>query len=70
MGAVVDIDLHLQFGVKPTEHLLRHLYTGNDTLLFNQQFRLAHRILRNAAQRSVVAIANVLGKRQINEPVD
>jgi hypothetical protein len=31
--------------------------------------RLAHCILRNTTQRGVVAIANILGKREVNESV-
>ena len=62
------LDLHIR--VETPEHLLGNLDTGQDAVFLNQQMALAHSILRNTTQRGVVAVANVLGKREVNQPVN
>ena len=62
--------LHLHRGVKAAEHLFGNLHTCQNTVFLNQQMRFSHRVLRNTAQRGMVAIADILCKRQINQSVN
>ena len=62
------LDLHLR--VEAVEHFLSDFHAGQDTVFLNQEMALAHRILGDAAQGGMVAVANVLGKRQVNKSVD
>ena len=61
--------LHLHIRVEAMEHLLSHFHTGQNTIFLDQQMALAHSILGDAAKRSVVAISDIFGKRQINQSV-
>ena len=67
LGAIVYQHLHLQCGVKATEHLLSHLYASQYAIFLHQQATLAHSVGRYATQRGVVAIAYILGKTQVYE---
>ena len=66
---VLDVNLDLQFGVEAAEHLLGYLHTGEDAFFLYQQLALAHGICRDAAQGSMVSVAYVLGKGEVNEAV-
>ena len=62
--------LHLHGGVETVEHLLGHFHASQNTVLLDEQVRLTHRILRDAAQCGMVAVADILCKRQINQSVN
>ena len=69
MGAILDENLHLHGGIKTAEHLLGYLHACKHALFLDEQFRLAHGIFRDAAERGVVAIADILSKGKVNQPV-
>ena len=62
------LDLHLS--IETVEHFLGYFHASQNTVFLNQQMTLAHRILGDTAQGSMVAITNVLGKRQVNKSVN
>ena len=62
--------LHLHGGVEAAEHLLGNLHTGEDAVFLDQQMRLAHRVLRDATERGMVTVTDILGKRQIDKSVN
>ena len=69
MGSVFDIDFHLHCGVEATEHFLGYLHTSEDALFLDEELALSVGISRDAAERGVVAIANVFGKGEIDESI-
>ena len=52
--------LHTKLRVKIVYHFLRHFHSGKDSLCFYDQLLATHCRLGNAAERCMVAIANVL----------
>jgi hypothetical protein len=70
VGAVLHEYLDLHVGIKAAKYLLGYLDACQDAVLLDEQVALAHGVLRNAAQGGVVAVANVFGKRQVDEPVN
>ena len=69
-SAVTHEHLDLHIWVEATEHLLGNLHTSQNAVFLDEQMRLTHRILGNTTQGSMVAVADVLGKRQVNQPVN
>ena len=69
-GAVLHEHLDLHLRVEATEHLLGNLHTSENTILLDEQMRLSHRILGDATEGGMVAVTDILGKRQINQSVD
>ena len=67
MGAVMDEDLHLERRVEAVEHLAGNLHAREHALLLDEELALAHRLLGDAAKGGVVAVANILGKGQIDQ---
>ena len=51
------------------KHFLGYFHTGQDAVFLDEQPRLAHGIFGNATQGGMVTIADVFGKRQVDEPV-
>ena len=70
MGAVLHEYLDLHVGIKAAKYLLGYLDACQYAVLLDEQVALAHGVLRNATQGGVVAVANVFGKRQVDEPVN
>ena len=68
--SVAHQHLHLHRWIEAAEHLLGYLHTSQYAVFLNEKMALTHCIFRNAAEGGVVAVANVLGKRQVDEPVD
>ena len=61
--------LHFHVRIEATEHLLRDFHSGQHALFLDEQLGFSHGIRRNTAERSVVSIAYVFGKSQINQAV-
>ena len=66
-AAVMDEDLHLERRVEAVEHLAGNLHAREHALLLDEELALAHRLLGDAAKGGVVAVANILGKGQIDQ---
>ena len=69
-GTILHQHLDLHRRIETMEHLLGNLDACQDTIFLDEQMRLTHGILRNTTQRGVVTIANILGKRQVNQLVN
>ncbi len=69
MGAVLDIDGHLELGIELLEHPAGHLDTCEHALLLDDEALHAALVGRNGAESGVVAVAHVLGKRQSEQIV-
>ena len=52
--------LHAAFRVEVIDNLLRHLYTGNYSCIFDDKLLAAHLSRRDATERGMVAVANIL----------
>ena len=66
---VLDEHLHFHVRIEATEHFLGDFYSGQHAFFLDEQLGFSHGIRRNTAERSVVSIAYVLGKGQINQTV-
>ena len=62
--------LHLHGGIETVEYLLGYLHTSQNTVFLDEQMTLTHRVVRNTAQGGMIAIADILGKRQVNQSVN
>ena len=69
-AAVAHQHFHLHLRVETAEHLLGHFHASQDAILLDEQMATAHGILWDAAERGMVAVADILGKRQVNQSVD
>ena len=69
VSTILDINLDLHFGVEAVEHLLGNLYSSKDAFFLDKELAFAHFCLRNATQRRVVAVTDILGKGQVYQPV-
>ena len=68
-GAITDQHLYLHVGIEAGKHPFRHLHTSQDAVFLDQQSTLPHRILRDAAKSGMVAISDILRKREIYQSV-
>ena len=69
MSAVANEHLYLHCGVEAGEYALGYLYTCEYAVLLNQQMRLAHCCVGDAAEGCVVTIAYVLSKCEVDKAV-
>ena len=69
-AAIAHQHLHLHLRIETAEHLLGNLHASQDTVLLDEQMRLAHRVLRNTTHGGMVAITYIFCKRQINQSVN
>ena len=69
-GTIAHQHLHLHLRIEAAEHFLGNFHTSQNTVFLDQQMRLSHCILRNAAQSSMVTVTDILGKRQVYQPVN
>ena len=67
--AVVNESFHFEGGVKAVEDFVSNSHAGQDAFFFDEQFRLAHGIFGDAAERGVVAVADVFREGKVDEPV-
>lgn len=58
-----------QVGVETMEDLFGGTLAGKDAFFLDHQFALAHGIRGDAAERGVVAVADVLSKGEVDEAV-
>ena len=66
---VFHVDLHVQFRVEVMEHLFCNFYSGQYAFLLDQQPALAHGVRRYAAERRMVAVADVFAESEFDESV-
>ena len=69
MGAILYIHFHLHRGVEAAEHFLGYLHASKDAFLLDEKLALAVGIGRDAAERGVVAVANVFCKCEVDESI-
>ena len=69
-GAVFNEDFHLQLGVEALENTSRNIHSGQDALLFDNQFLFATGLGRNGGEGSVVTVTHVFGECQVYQSVD
>ena len=68
--AVAHEHFHLHLRVETVKHLLGNLHTCQDTILLDEQVRLAHRVLWDTTQGGMVTVTYIFCKRQINQSVN
>lgn len=67
--AIMHVHRDLQVGVETMEDLFGGTLACKDSFFLDHQFALAHGILGDAAERGVVAVADILGKSEVDEAV-